>query len=300
MHTIRSVALQTGLSPDVIRVWEKRYQAVMPKRTQSNQRIYTDKDISRLRLLKTAIDSGRRISAVAKLDYDELSSLVNQNTHKSSQEITLTPTEEHIGQCFSAIIDLESSKLEAALTNALSQLGSIAFLTEVISPLLNHVGDLWLSGKIRTCQEHFGSTHIRTFLGRLMIDANAASYGPYIVVSTPTGHWHEIGASMAALISAQSGWKVIYLGANVPIEEIAFVTARKNAKCVALSLSYASNDPKLGNNLRRLRALLPESTEIIAGGSSMLSYQEDLKKTKAHICKNLDELKNTLFTLHQV
>lgn len=303
MHTIQSVARQTGLTPDVIRVWEKRYGAVSPERTPSNQRLYSEADITRLKLLKMAIATGRRISAVAQLSNNELMQITQANPASGSSNLA-TNTPNNAGntvagaesdpdfqkRAIDAVMTLDSAALESILLETLQQLGSVAFLVQAVYPLMAEIGSQWQLGHVRTCQEHFGSAHVKTFLARHMIEANLDNDGPTLILGTVPGCWHEIGVTMAALIAAQSGWQSIYLGANVPPEELAFATDMKAAKAVAISISYPANPAKVAEQLHQLRKALDDQTPILAGGASLHLVAEALTAVQALQCASLQEL----------
>lgn len=308
MHTIQSVARQTGLTPDVIRVWEKRYGAVSPERTPSNQRLYSEADITRLKLLKMAIGTGRRISAVAQLSDDQLKEITQAATPSDASPAqataqtpaTQSPTAQNGGdpafqqRAIEAVLTLDSVRLESLLLEALQKLGSVAFLSQAIYPFMAEIGSQWQSGRIRTCQEHFGSAHVRTFLSRHVIEANLGNQGPTLVLGTMPGCSHEIGITMAALIASQNGWQSVYLGANVPPEEMAFAADMKAAKAVAVGISYPSNPAKVAEQLHQLRKTLDQSTPILAGGASLHLMTETLTSIQAMQCSGLQELQTQL------
>lgn len=293
MHSIQAAADRTGLSPDVIRIWERRYQAVMPERTASNQRLYSDEDVYRLSLLKRLTDLGRRISAVAPLSTEQLLEAVTAETPivaggfgQAASAAANMPV--WVDEAMGAIVQLDPIALDKVLHAAVVQLGMVGFLTRVIHPLMTKVGELWRKGEVRTCQEHFASAHVRSFIGKYILDANGDPSGPRMVVATPPGHLHELGATMAAVTAAMAGWNVIYLGPNVPYEEIIFAADCKDARVVALSLSYPADDPKLPAFLKQLDHQLSADVVKVVGGASVECYSETLESINAHRVADLD------------
>ncbi|HBO92400.1 MAG TPA: hypothetical protein DD667_03890 [Gammaproteobacteria bacterium] len=301
MHTIQSVAEKTGLTPDVIRIWERRYSVVSPERTPSNQRLYTDDDIERLNLLRRVTEQGRRISAIAALSTDELREIAGSSGFQRPLARPLSEADLDVEKCrndaVSAIIELDPLKLERILDHAFVSLGSVGFMMNFISPLMDQVGNLWRSGAVRTCQEHFSSAHVRSFLGRYMLEANTDPKGPRIVVATLPGHMHELGATMSAVIAAQGGWNVIYLGAAVPIEEILFTAECKDARAIAISLGYPMDDPKTPMMLEQLSHGAPEMSRLLVGGSSVERHRSLLARLGALEMKDLETLSKTLDTI---
>lgn len=306
MHSIQSVAEKTGLTPDVIRIWERRYQAVAPDRTASNQRLYSDTDVERLALLKRVTDGGRRISNVANLSDDELRRIAAQmppqpsplralantfiNNASTDAANSIDDTRPRQEQALTAILELDTVALEHLLQRTLMDMGSVAFMTQFVAPLMVTVGERWRSGAVRTCQEHFTSAHLRSFLGRIMLSANTDPLGPRIVVATLPGQAHELGATMAAVTAAQSGWNVIYLGANVPVEEIAFTADCKDARAAAISLSYPLDDPRVPDLLTELRQQLPASCHLLVGGIASNRHLRVLESLGALQSDDLSQL----------
>lgn len=290
MHSIQSVAEQTGLTADVIRIWERRYRAVEPDRTAANQRLYSDADVARLGLLKRLTDAGRRISMIASLDDAELCRLAERLPAAS-----LPRAPDHYAgsaqeQALTAILELDPVALENHLQRTLVAMGSVAFMNAFVSPLLTTVGERWRSGAVRTCQEHFASAHLRSFLGRLMIGANTDPQGPRIVIATLPGQTHELGAVMAAVTAAQSGWNPLYLGASAPIEEIAFAADTKDARAVGISLSYPLDDPLVPDLLTRLRQQLPDRCHLLVGGAASRQHLPLLQSLHARQSDDLVQL----------
>ncbi|MDY6922119.1 MAG: MerR family transcriptional regulator [Pseudomonadota bacterium] len=298
MHTIQSVAEKTGLTPDVIRIWERRYNVVSPERTPSNQRLYTDADIERLNLLRRVTEKGRRISAIASLSTEELREItgtpasgipVNRPLSKADLDL-----EKARNDAISAIIELNPIKLERVLEEAFVSLGSVGFMMKFIDPLMEQVGNLWRSGAVRTCQEHFSSAHVRSFLGRYMLEANMDPKGPRVIIATLSGQFHELGATMSAVVAAQGGWNVIYLGANVPLEEILFTADCKEAKAIAVSLGYPEDDPKIPIMLEQLGYGVPDLCRVLVGGSGAARYRGLLARIGALEMTSLETLSKTL------
>lgn len=302
MHSIQSAAEKSGLTADVIRVWERRYQAISPERTPSNQRVYSNDDVYRLVLLRKATEGGSRISSVANLANDELEKIVSEleiaceiATEAATQE---TLSHNYLELCLNDILMLNPRPFERHLQQALVEMGLIAFLKDLVHPLMFKVGTLWQKGNMRTCQEHFASACVRSFLGRFLVDGNSDEQGPRLIIATPPNHSHELGATIAGVIAATRGWQVVYLGPNVPVEEVIFAADCKAARAVALGLSFPVIDPAIPDYLQQLRHGLADHAAIIAGGASYSSYQETLIDIQAHCSDTLDDFIEILDKLH--
>ena len=288
-HSIGVVSRRTGLKPDLIRAWEKRFGVVEPGRTPTNRRFYTDEDVEKLLLLRQATSSGRSIGQVAALSIPELRSLVEEDriaisrVSGSAKDVKTELETSYLKSCLDAVFNLDPRALRYHLEKAAAELTEPKLMEELVIPLMDRIGSGWEQGEFRIVHEHAASMAIRAFLENLrvvsLIDGNA----PTIVVGTPSGQHHEIGALIAVDAAAVEGWDVIYLGAALPAEELAAAVSLKKASVLALSIVYPGDDPFLPAELQKIRRLLGEKVEIIAGGKSALRYRSTLEEISARI-----------------
>jgi methylmalonyl-CoA mutase cobalamin-binding domain/chain len=300
-HPIQVVARRTGLTADVIRAWERRYAAISPTRTETGRRLYSDADIRRLALLRRAAAAGRRIGDVAGLTDKALGELVASDealeikTGVQAPPATSVPVVgRYLNDCITAVEEIQPDTLESALETARIGLSTPVLLEEVITPLIHHIGEGWGSGTLRVAQEHMASAVLLPFLSRLHTRTAVSSEGPTVVVATPIRQRHELGALMAAVAATSEGWKVIYLGANLPAEEIAYVAASNNVRVVALSIVYPTDDPQLPDELQRLRTALPDNVALVVGGAAATGYRPILDKIGAAQVKELAQFRTAL------
>ncbi|MBD0321212.1 MAG: MerR family transcriptional regulator, partial [Gemmatimonadetes bacterium] len=270
-HPIRVVSERTGLSPDVLRAWEKRYRAVEPpRRTGGSQRLYSDADVDRLRMLRRVTQAGRSIGQVAELSTAELAALVREDEAALHTAPTPRPAggsaRTHVDRCLLHIRDLNSGALEAALMRALLALGAERFLDEVAVPVMREVGRAWEEKVLGIAQEHLATAVLRRVLGFAADAVEVAGQAPLVVVGTPARQAHEMGALLAAVSASVAGWRVTYLGPDLPAEEIAGAARKRGAQAVALSAVYPADDPELAGELRRLRSQLPPGVTVFVGG----------------------------------
>lgn len=305
-HPIGVVARRTGLKPDLIRAWERRYGAVEPGRTQTRRRFYSDADIERLQLLRRVVGTGRGISQVANLANEELRALIAEEPARTYPVTpgpapgavapgTVTDTAEpHLALCLSAAQRLDIHDLETQLDRASVALSRHNLLEKLLVPLMQRIGELWQRGELRPIHEHMASAVVRSFLGSMRAAYHAAATAPQLIVTTPARQLHELGALIAAATAASEGWQVTYLGPDLPAEEIAAAAVQKGAKAVALSVVYPPDDPLLADEIRRLRRLLPRNVELIVGGRSSHSYAAVLDEVEARRVESLRELREEL------
>ena len=300
-HPIQVVARQTGLSLHVIRIWEKRYGAVTPDRTESNRRLYSTEQVERLRLLRQMTQAGQSIGLVAKLPTETLRKMVAEaGPHAASlpkdrpsaalAEGSSPSAEALLADCFAAVKALDAGALERGLRQAELALGGQGMLQRVAAPLAQSVGKAWRDGDITAAHEHFSSAVLRTWLSQASRSFSSGSADPVLLVTTPSGQLHELGALLVAAFAANVGWRVTYLGANLPAAEIAGAARQNQARAVALSLVYPEDDSRLEGELTRLRDLLPQDVLVIVGGRALGAYRDSCKRIGALQTEDLAQL----------
>ncbi len=292
-HTIQRAALLTELTTHTLRAWERRYAALTPQRTASNRRLYSDGDIERLVLLRKAIQSGQSIGRIAGLPTEDLRRLVAEDTMPASvgpaASTLLMPP--FLDEGRHAIEQFDAVALERFLTRSASSLGLVALIDQIVIPLLTHLGEGWRDGSVRIANEHMASAVIRAHLLRTFHTFQPLRSAPCLIVTTPAGQHHEFGALLAAVTAAIEGWRVLYLGTNLPAVEIAGAVQRSGAIAVALSIVYPPDDPGLPEELLTLRRSLGEAVPIIVSGRDSMAYRLALAAINAVIPSGLHGLR---------
>ncbi len=305
-YPIKVVSQMTGLSEFVIRAWEKRYDAVVPSRTETNRRLYSEEDIEKLRLLNEAVHKGHNIGGIANLTIQNLKSILEKET-SSVQKLTSQKTNQDQNQnvdsilsnCIESVKAYDGHELETILLKASSKFSQPVLIEEIIAPLVYKLGELWHEGIIRVANEHLATGVIRSFLAHLMESNNPDENAPIIISATPRGQDHELGAMFVGVTAASLGWKVIYLGPNLPVEEISAVAVSLEAKVVALSIVYPGDDQKLKLELLNLRRILPENTSIIVGGRAATQYLDIIDEISATYVRDTKQLRLELDSIRK-
>ncbi len=303
-HPIGAVARQTGLKPDLIRAWEGRYGAVVPERTPTGRRLYSTEDIERLLLLKEATSTGRSISHVADLETSELQELLAEVRRPS---LSFTSVVDHkqmrsgesraaeiVNDCLAAVERLDGNALKDHLDLASVQLSRGELLEQVVAPLVETVGDRWREGLLRPVHEHVMTPIVRFFLTQLWTADRTPPKAPVIVIGTPPGQKHEVGALMASASASAEGWRVTYLGTDLPMSEIAAAVATTGSRVLALSLVYPPDDIGLPRELGSLRRLLGDSVQIVVGGRGVSGYGNLFEKLGIQVCCSQGEFRDCL------
>ena len=296
-HTIAVVSRRTGVSQLLLRAWERRYHAVHPGRTDTGRRLYTDADIRKLQLLNRLTDHGHRIGDIANLPVAELDQLAAEVVELPRAPLPLpsvTAIDELLGAALQAVADLDAVRLESLLARASVVLSRPVLRREMLQPLLVEIGERWRSGDLRIAHEHMATAMVKAFLAGLGQGHNAAPGAPGLVVTTPAGQRHELGALMAASQAVEAGWNVLYLGPDLPAEEIAAAVEQSESRAVLLSLVYPEADPATMEQLRLLRRFLGQGLTILVGGQAASSYEATLDAIDAHLVSRPEDLDREL------
>lgn len=285
LHSVRVAARRTGLTPDLLRAWEKRYGAVQPQRTDGGQRNYTDADIDRLTLLVRATEAGRQIGQVARLPNDDLRAMLAADADALPTRVKVpddhSEIAEYLNTALEAVEHFDSGTLESTLRSAALRLPSEQMLDHVLGPLLQAIGIGWYQGRFPPANGHLATTIIRRVLTWMTDYPTLRADAPVMVVGTPARQMHDLGAMLVATAGAGSGWRVTYLGASLPAQELVRAAQLARADTVALSIVHPTDDIGVAHDLRELRASLPAQTAIIVGGAGAKLYADVLSEIGA-------------------
>ena len=299
-HPIAVVAERTGLSQDLLRMWERRYAAVQPARTDGGERLYSDADVERLRLIDRAVAGGRRIGRVARLETPELAALVEADraaTTGRAPRAAATDREasaELVDEAMAAIKALDWRALDELLRRSAAMHGTEGFIPRLVVPLLQRVGDEWHAGRLTIAEEHLASAVVESVLLDAMRAMRAAPGSPALLVATPSGSRHVIAAAMAGVIAASDGWNVTFLGGDLPVSEIAASARARNVQAVALSVLYAERAEEVVGTLRALRDALPAQVPLIVGGAALAPVAAQLRRPGIIVGETLTDLRDAL------
>jgi DNA-binding transcriptional MerR regulator len=270
-HPIRVVSKRTGLTPALLRAWEKRYEVVVPHRTEGGQRLYSDDDVHRLALLNKVVEEGRSISQVAALSREELEALVQEDrVERVTAPVPKALRGLSVGNLLEesdrAVAEMDAPHLERILTRGAMALPVSVLTDDVLMPLLARIGSNWEDGTLGAAQEHLASRVIRRVLEWLLATVAVEEDAPVLVTATPAGEPHEFGALLSAVAAAGEGWRGIFLGPDLPANEIAGAAIRLRAKAVALSLVNPDMVEGWEWEVGDLRDRLPPSVRLFVGG----------------------------------
>ncbi|HEU4954870.1 MAG TPA: cobalamin-dependent protein [Gemmatimonadales bacterium] len=299
-YPVRVVATRTGLSPHVLRAWERRYQVVVPTRSDGGQRLYSDLDIERLRKLRRLVEAGHAISRLARLTPEQLDQVNEGEPQSAGPGPETDEAGARVEEALGAATRFDAARFEAVLERAALSFGIPAFLDQIAAPAMERIGHGWADGSVSVGQEHMATAAFRRVLGWLLRANEVSGPAPRIVVATPPRQVHELGALMVAVSAAAEGWKVTYLGPDMPIAELVRAAEETGADAVALSVVYPDAIEGLFAALRRPGQGLPPEIPLIVGGAGVRHRRQEAESVGALVVETLPEFRSLLARLGQV
>jgi DNA-binding transcriptional MerR regulator/methylmalonyl-CoA mutase cobalamin-binding subunit len=269
LYPIRTVSGLTGVQAVTLRAWERRYNLIRPRRTPKGHRLYSRQDIERIQRVVELLGRGLAISQIAPL-------------LEPAQSAPPTPGQEaredawarYRRRLLEAIETFDEPALEAAYNDVLSLYPADLVNTRLSKPLLVELGERWKQRPAGIAEEHFYSVYLRNKIGARIHHLNSRSQGPRLLLACLPGEYHEIGLLLFAMAAASHGYRVLILGANLPLEQIPSALATQ--PCAAVVLSSSTRLTRKGMYTEELPALLAKiGTPVLVGGSqSELSRRE--------------------------
>lgn len=262
-YPLRVAVRRTGLSAERLRAWEARYGVVRPIRTPGGSRRYRETDLERLRLLREAVEAGHRIGDVAGLETEVLRAFLATRPGGS-------PAPSELDELIGLLDRLEVDRVRERFEAERSRRGALEFARAFALPLLVEVGRRWEAGRLSVAGEHLASNLFSSMFGEALRAARPNEPGAVVVFATPEGERHALGVFAAALAAAHAGAEPVFLGAEVPEDDLVASVAR--CRAAVLALGVVALDAQVVDPLvHRLRARLPERVELWLGGPGVPS-----------------------------
>ncbi|WP_194766785.1 MerR family transcriptional regulator [Tamlana sp. I1] len=271
-YSMAHIVALTGIKSHTLRKWESRYDFLKPKRTETNIRYYTDEQLKKLLNICILTRNGIRISQINKLTDEDIRVKVT--------EILLEGTsEDEISALILSTLSLNEDEFDKVINAQILKTGLISTITGLIYPFLAQVGVLWGVNKVMPAQEHFISNLIRQkIFSAIELLPKPLPNAPKAVMFLPENEDHEIGLLLASFIAQKLGWRVYYLGQNVPNENIKMVTEITNPDL--LVTMFITQDSKTIES--RLASLIQDVNLPIAL-SGYIEKPENLKSLSAQV-----------------
>ncbi len=275
-YSIRDLEKLSGVKAHTIRIWEKRYNLVEPMRTSTNIRYYCDEDLKKLLNISILNKNGFKISQIASLEKNELNDKVIYIIND------LNENDSRIESLIVAMIELDETKFEKILNQAILKYGFETTIIETLYPFLERIGILWQIGKINPAQEHFITNLIRQ---KLIVAIDGVIQSKNIdskkfIMFLPEGELHEISLLVYHYCIKKNGHKVIYLGQSVPFKDLVEVEKIKPADYLFTSIITSNSQIKFNEYLFKLSNQFDNKTIFITGKQASILKKNNLKNIK--------------------
>lgn len=269
MLSIGALSAATGVPVETIRSWERRYGFPDAERKPSGHRVYALDTVARLRLISDALGRGHRAAEVVPASEAALESLLSALPRSTSVAATphvAMPLSSDDESLFAATRTFDVGKLKRSFQADWATLGPLRFVEERAAPFLIAVGEAWSDGSIDVRHEHFATATLGDFLRTARIPLDDRATGPIVALATLPGERHGLGLQMAAVVCAAAGWRVLILGVETPVEQVAALAREAPIAAVAISCA-APRKRQTGELVRSLRRRLPRGVSLLLGGS---------------------------------
>lgn len=264
-YEILEVAELTGLAPARLRAWERRYAVIRPARQVNRYRRYTSEQVALLRAYGRLCASGERIGKLVRESRDSvIARAEGQVTDGSPLSLLLD-----------AIKQLDAARLRTLLLEHRQALGGVRFGREIILPLADVVGDLWALGQLNIAAEHLASEVV---VQQLKGELSDSGTGPLLLAACLAGEQHEWGVLVTLIQLQADGWRIKYLGPNLPVKNLAEAAWTLSPHTVCLSAADPANVAGRISELRRMPRLLPPRTRVVLGGQGADANQSRLRR----------------------
>jgi DNA-binding transcriptional MerR regulator len=268
----------SGIKAHTIRIWEKRYQLIEPERSGTNIRMYSDEQVRKLLNVATLLANGFKISRIAALNPEELAKKVQelQGGEHKSDAITIS----YINQFVASLLDLNEPAFERTYSAVVTRYGLYDGMTKVFYPLMRKIGLLWAMGEVMPVEEHFASVIIRRkLLSAIDGQVPAQGRGKKYLLMLPPDEWHEIGLLFSDFILRSAGVPTLYLGSNVPYENLPSLFSKTKISHV-LTFLITRRDVAELQSLRENMGLPPDVKLLVAGNPNILKSVKQEKNTQ--------------------
>ncbi|MBX9657409.1 MAG: cobalamin B12-binding domain-containing protein [Nitrospiraceae bacterium] len=290
-HRIHRVAKLTGLSKDVIRVWERRYGLVKPSRSSNRYREYSDEEVALLRFVKNQMEQGATIGGLAAEGHDSLVARMRVATPVSEAE--QKPHDRLLDELIGSLDPMDKAGFERRLNGAVAVIPFEEAVQRILLPLQRRIGELWHEGHLNIAVEHYVTKIIQQKLFSVMNQLPVNEFGPRILIACPEGETHEIGAQAVAYIAATKGCHVYYLGPNLPYSDLVNFCEKISPDLVLLSLTELKQEAATLHHIKQLEQLATRWS-VAVGGQGARAMEDRLHDTKIELLDDLTALHSRL------
>ena len=272
---INAVERETGVSKELLRMWERRYGFPIPERDNQGDRIYPMPQVAKLRLLRRLIDFGFRPGKIILLASEELERLLSTQGKASFDS---SPELEQ--ELLSILKARDPSQLRDYLSHQMIKMGLQSFILDFLQYANFVVGDAWMRGLLEVHEEHLFTEQVQSLVRQAIGNLRDATLAPRILLATPPEETHTLGILMVEAIMRLDNVDAVCYGAQMPVRDVAQAVTRHKMQIVAISFSASYPTSKAIDYLEELRFRLPLSVEIWGGGASLRSTRKTVEAVR--------------------
>jgi MerR family transcriptional regulator, light-induced transcriptional regulator len=288
--SISDLSAFSGIKQHTIRIWEQRYDALQPHRSEGNTRHYDNEQLRRLLNISTLKDLGYKVSTLCKMQDAELFTLVAEHESKLEEG---SGDEYFIAQLIAAAMSYDEAWFDKMYTNSLLLYGMKDHYIRILYPLLNRIGMMWRNNRIIPPYEHFISNLIRKKLLRAIDGLPAVSNGKDSwLLFLPEDEYHEIGLLFSAYLIQLSGRKVFYIGSSVPFDCLTTIVKETKAQNLLCFVVLRKREEQLKKLSDKLSKTFPDLRMYIAVNPELSKKLKD--KTNLKFLHAVTDLENYL------
>ena len=287
-YSIKDIEKISGIKAHTIRMWERRYGMVVPERTDTNIRYYSDEDLKHLLNISILNQNGLKISKIAMLDKDELRLEVS-NLLENSQKYNHV-----IDAMVISMLEIDEYAFNKSFSDAWEEYGFEELIENIIFPFLERIGILWQTDTVKPAQEHFMSNLLRQKI-IVTIDKEVLhkkSVKEKIIFFLPEDELHELSLLFYSYIARKEGFQVVYLGTSVPLDNLKEVQRVTDAKAFFSAYVAAREKEELESIFNSFRETFPNLPFYVTG--LQIKVNDPILPDNFFVISSAQELKNSL------
>lgn len=259
-YPIAAVERETGIPKDLLRQWERRYQFPLPARDDNGDRLYSQQELDKLRLIRLLMERGKRPGKLMALDLGELQLMLDSHADDDAAALE---------QLMPLLRQRNLQAIRCWLLQRLASQGLRQFVSQTVTQANIDIGHAWERGELAVHEEHLYTEQIQSLLRQAIHEMYADPQPPRVMLTTVPGEQHALGCLMVEAVLRLDGCDVIPFGTEMPFQEIIEAAVSHQVDCVGLSFSAAFPATDAVVALAGLRQMLPAHIAIWAGGAAL-------------------------------
>ncbi len=283
--TIKDIENLSGVKAHTIRIWEQRYNFLKPQRTGTNIRYYSNEELKIILNIALLNKFGFKISHIDKMNVQEIHQKLHLLSHRQAQQERTT------NELISFMVDLDLDRFEEILDTQIQEKGIEKIINEIVFPFLEKIGILWVTNNINPAQEHLITNIIRQkILVGIETTVSQIKSNKVALLFLPEGEFHELGLLYVYYLLRTRGVKVLYLGADVPLDDMSYIAKAKKPDYLYTHLTAVANNFNVEKFMYNIHTNVSD-IPVILSGPLTVTYKKSIPPN-FHFKKTLQEVKD--------